>query len=300
MKITPPQDHHHHHHHSPTPSQRHSTATSDSLTATRLRVLSNAHAIYGSTRSLDVITYGAISSAHISAAIVEHNPAGRAFIHCSSAPEASRLAAVEHLLVITEDILARLMDKEGITISGWLPATPATQHAVTFGRQNSFGHQLPLHRHDDMSGGATGSPSGSFPNLNAMSAPGSRRDSVAIMMSGGGGNMIGGGRVEGTVTSSSVSSPVTHASGGGDRGGMPPLLPPSLSTSSSSATVTGGHGGPVGALLHGAGLGSGAHAGGHAGGGAGGGANVGANTGMVAGPRPQRADKVRWIMGSEG
>src|SRR5687767_12557489 len=78
----------------------------------------NARAIYGSTRNLDIISYAPTSSRKIGAAIVEHQPTGRSYIHCSSAKEDSRLAAVEHLLVITEDILQRLMDAEGITSSG--------------------------------------------------------------------------------------------------------------------------------------------------------------------------------------
>ena len=40
---------------------------------------------------------------------------------------------MEHLLVITEDLLQRLMDTEGITSSGWLPSTPQSQHAATYG-----------------------------------------------------------------------------------------------------------------------------------------------------------------------
>ncbi|CAN9079179.1 unnamed protein product [Alternaria alternata] len=47
--------------------------------------------------------------------------------------EDSRLAALKHLLVITEDLLQRLMDAEGITSSGWLPATPQSHHAAVFG-----------------------------------------------------------------------------------------------------------------------------------------------------------------------
>ncbi|KAF2662424.1 hypothetical protein K491DRAFT_764198 [Lophiostoma macrostomum CBS 122681] len=104
----------------------------DSLEATRARVLANARAIYGSTRQLDVISFAPSSSRKIGAAIVEHNPTGRSYIHCSSAKEDSRLAAVEHLLVITEDIIQRLLDTEGITCSGWLPATAQAQHAAQF------------------------------------------------------------------------------------------------------------------------------------------------------------------------
>lgn len=40
---------------------------------------------------------------------------------------------MEHLLVITEDLLQRLMDAEGITSSGWLPATPQSHHAAMYG-----------------------------------------------------------------------------------------------------------------------------------------------------------------------
>jgi hypothetical protein len=90
----------------------------------------NARAIYGSTRQLDIISYAPTSSRKIGAAIVEHQSTGRSYIHCSSAKEDSRLAAVEHLLVITEDILQRLLDTEGITSSGWLPATAQAQHAA--------------------------------------------------------------------------------------------------------------------------------------------------------------------------
>ncbi|KAF1843342.1 uncharacterized protein K460DRAFT_341359 [Cucurbitaria berberidis CBS 394.84] len=104
----------------------------DSLESTRARVLANARAIYGANRSLDVISFAPTSSRKIGAAIVEHNLTSRSYVHCSSAKEDSRLAAVEHLLVITEDLLQRLMDAEGITSSGWLPATPQSQHAATF------------------------------------------------------------------------------------------------------------------------------------------------------------------------
>ncbi|CAI6337685.1 unnamed protein product [Periconia digitata] len=257
------------------------TTTSDSLSATRLRVLSNAHAIYGSTRCLDVLTYGTTTSSTISAAIVEHNPSGRAFIHATSAPEPSRLAAVEHLLVITEDILARLVEKEGISSSGWLPTTPQTQHAITFGRQNSFSQsqqQQSASRHE-----SGGSPFGSFQNLQSLryeSAPVSRRESV----------VMGGGRVEGTVTSSNVSTPAVHARDGFFHGGgaagshgyvghgsashagaLPPIpspLPTSVGVGGSTAL-----GAPSGAS---------------------------ATAANVVVPRPQRTDKVRWIMGSEG
>ncbi len=89
----------------------------------------NARAIYGSNRCLDVISFAPTSSRKIGAAIIEHTSNSRSYIHCSSAKEDSRLAAVEHLLVITEDLLQRLFDAEGITSSGWLPATPQVMHA---------------------------------------------------------------------------------------------------------------------------------------------------------------------------
>ncbi|KAH6612028.1 hypothetical protein C7974DRAFT_445922 [Boeremia exigua] len=92
----------------------------------------NARAIYGSNRCLDVISFAPTSSRKIGAAIVEHNPTSRSYIHCTSAKEDSRLAAYEHLLVITEDLMQRLMDTEGIGSSGWLPATPQAQHAATY------------------------------------------------------------------------------------------------------------------------------------------------------------------------
>jgi hypothetical protein len=79
-----------------------------------------------------VISFAPASSRKIAAAIVEHNPTSRSYIHCTSAKEDSRIAAYEHLLVITEDLLHRLMDVEGITSSGWLPATPQSQHAATY------------------------------------------------------------------------------------------------------------------------------------------------------------------------
>ncbi|KAF2019417.1 hypothetical protein BU24DRAFT_406086 [Aaosphaeria arxii CBS 175.79] len=78
----------------------------------------NARAIYGATRHLDTISFAHTSSRKIGVAIVEHNPTGRSYIHCSSAKETSRLAAFEHLLVITEDILQRMLDTEGISSSG--------------------------------------------------------------------------------------------------------------------------------------------------------------------------------------
>ncbi|KAF2475724.1 uncharacterized protein BDR25DRAFT_310215 [Lindgomyces ingoldianus] len=131
----------------------------DSLESTRSRVLANAKAIYGSTRHLDVISYAPTSSRKIGAAIVEHNPTGRSYIHCSSAKEDTRLAATEHLLVITEDILQRLMDKEGISSSGWLPATAQAQHAAACASVN-------------------GSITGSIVPSISGSVPASRRSSV--------------------------------------------------------------------------------------------------------------------------
>ncbi|KAH3982956.1 hypothetical protein HBI56_147780 [Parastagonospora nodorum] len=111
----------------------------DSLESTRARVLSNARAIYGASRLLDVISFAPTSSRKIGAAIVEHNPTSRSYIHCCSAKEDSRLAAVEHLLVITEDILNRMLDAEGISSSGWLPATAQAQHAATYGMPSGSG-----------------------------------------------------------------------------------------------------------------------------------------------------------------
>lgn len=64
------------------------------------------------------------------------------------------MEAYEHLLVITEDLLQRLIDTEGITSSGWLPATPQSQHAATYNAAS-------------VSGSVTGS------------VPASRRSSVA-------------------------------------------------------------------------------------------------------------------------
>ncbi|KAF1361134.1 hypothetical protein EJ07DRAFT_112317 [Lizonia empirigonia] len=107
-------------------------ASEDSLEGTRARILANARAIYGPNRCLDVISFAPASSRKTGAAIVEHNPMSRSYIHCSSAKEDSRLAAYEHLLVITEDLLQRLLDTEGISSSGWLPATPQSQHAATY------------------------------------------------------------------------------------------------------------------------------------------------------------------------
>ncbi|KAH7072340.1 hypothetical protein FB567DRAFT_611728 [Paraphoma chrysanthemicola] len=92
----------------------------------------NARAIYGANRLLDVISFAPTSSRKIGAAIVEHNPTSRSYVHCTSAKEDSRLAAVEHLLVITEDILQRMLDAEGIISIGWLPATAQAQHAATY------------------------------------------------------------------------------------------------------------------------------------------------------------------------
>ncbi|KNG52157.1 arm repeat-containing protein [Stemphylium lycopersici] len=105
----------------------------DSLESTRTRVLANARAIYGPNRCLDVISFAPTSSRKIGACIVEHNPSSRSYVHCCSAKEDSRLAALEHLLVITEDLLQRLMDAEGITSSGWLPCTPQSHHAALYG-----------------------------------------------------------------------------------------------------------------------------------------------------------------------
>lgn len=122
-------------------------ANEDSLDGTRARILgmpspvsvprpliisANARTIYGSNRCLDVISFAPTSSRKIGAAIVEHNPTSRSFVHCTSAKEDSRREAYEHLLVITEDLLQRLMDTESITSSGWLPATPQSQHAATW------------------------------------------------------------------------------------------------------------------------------------------------------------------------
>jgi hypothetical protein len=83
-----------------------------------------------------VISFAPTSSRKIGAAIVEHNPMTRSYIHCTSAREDSRLAAYDHLLVITEDLLHRLMETESITSSGWLPATPQSQHAATYNAAN--------------------------------------------------------------------------------------------------------------------------------------------------------------------
>jgi hypothetical protein len=136
--LKPLTPHHHGHHTSHSHSHSHpshidsSPVFSDSLATTKTNVLSNAGAIYGPTRSLDILTYASTHSRKITAAIVEHAPHGRSYIHCCSAKEDTRLAAVEHLLVITEDILQRLMEREGIASSGWLPATPQSQHAAAY------------------------------------------------------------------------------------------------------------------------------------------------------------------------
>jgi hypothetical protein len=97
-----------------------------------LMLIANARTIYGPNRCLDVISFAPTSSRKIGAAIVEHNPTSRSYMHCASAKEDSRLAAYEHLLAITEDLLQRLMDAEGIASSGWLPATPQSQHAAAY------------------------------------------------------------------------------------------------------------------------------------------------------------------------
>jgi hypothetical protein len=129
--------------------------------------LANARAIYGATRQLDIISFAPTSSRKIGAAIVEHNPTGRSYIHCSSAKEDSRLAAVEHLLVITEDIVQRLLDTEGITSSGRLPATAQAQHAAQFNAASVSGGSI--------AGSVVPTPSiASF----AGSGPASRRSSI--------------------------------------------------------------------------------------------------------------------------
>jgi hypothetical protein len=140
MSHLPSHGHGHHGSHSHTAVDS-TPAFSDSLATTKSAVLSNASAIYGSCRSLDIITYASTTSRQITAAIVEHNPTGRSYIHCCSAKEDTRLAAVEHLLVITEDIMHRLIGQEGITSSGWLPATPQSQHATTF-NQNALNQNM--------------------------------------------------------------------------------------------------------------------------------------------------------------
>ncbi|PVI04559.1 hypothetical protein DM02DRAFT_691533, partial [Periconia macrospinosa] len=150
---------HTHQTHTPTFPSSASPSPSSSLHTTIQRIISNALAVYGCTRHLDVLTYRATSSNLFTAAVVEHNPQGRAYIHCCSAPEMSRLIAAEHLLVITEDLLARLVEmddgtgsegsgKEGRGIKesgwGWLPSTPQSTHAIVFTRQNSFSQQQQL------------------------------------------------------------------------------------------------------------------------------------------------------------
>lgn len=97
-----------------------------------MSVGANARTIYGPCRHLEIISFAPTSSRKIGAAIVEHSQSGRSYIHCCSAKEDSRLAAIEHLLVITEDLLQRLLDTEGISSSGWLPATPQAQHAIAY------------------------------------------------------------------------------------------------------------------------------------------------------------------------
>lgn len=204
----------------------------DNLDTTRGRVLANARAIYGSTRSLDVVTFGTTSSLQITAAVIEHNPAGRAYIHCCSAAEDSRLAAVEHLLIITEDLLARLM--EGISSSGWLPVTPQSQHASVFGSMPNLLQFDTSRRGSGIQGD-------------------SRRGSAIPSGSGGGGGgggreiVNGPGRIEGTIASSASSA----------------MASPHPSSVSMAATTTGG-------------------------------------STVMAVPRPQRMDRVQWIMGSEG
>jgi len=152
----------------------------DSLESTRARVLgeslpllieriiitdgavaANARAIYGPCRLLDVISFAPTSSRKIGAAIVEHNPTSRSYIHCCSAKEDSRLAALEHLLVITEDILYRLIEQEGITSSGWLPATAQAQHATTYNAASVSGGSVV---------GGNGSGAGSLMNSRRSSA----------------------------------------------------------------------------------------------------------------------------------
>jgi hypothetical protein len=69
---------------------------------------------------------------------------------------------MEHLLVITEDILQRMLDTEGITSSGWLPATAQAQHAAQFNSASVSG----------------GSVAGSIAPSVAGSVAASRRSSV--------------------------------------------------------------------------------------------------------------------------
>lgn len=138
------------------------TASEDSLESTRARVMgktwsfyiswlranrlvaANARTIYGPARCLDIITFGSTSSRKIAAAIVEHNPTGRSYVHCCSAKEDTRLAALEHLLVIQEDIMQRLMDREGIASNGWLPATAQAQHAQAFSSMTDLAASNPM------------------------------------------------------------------------------------------------------------------------------------------------------------
>ncbi|KAK3208981.1 hypothetical protein GRF29_69g377215 [Pseudopithomyces chartarum] len=120
------------------------TASEDSLESTRARVMANARTIYGPARYLDIITFGSTSSRKIAAAIVEHNPNGRSYVHCCSAKEDTRLAALEHLLVIQEDIMQRLMDREGIASNGWLPATAQAQHAQAFSSMTDLAASNPM------------------------------------------------------------------------------------------------------------------------------------------------------------
>ncbi|KAF1960609.1 hypothetical protein CC80DRAFT_544019 [Byssothecium circinans] len=171
------------------------TSQQDSLDATKDRVLANARAIYGSGRSLDIVTFGSTSTLQITAAVIEHNPSGRSYIHCCSAAEDNRLAAIEHLLVITEDLLARLM--EGISSSGWLPGTPQSQHAAAFGGtpQNlhavAFGSTPNLLQYDQSRRGST---------LQAESRRGS------VIANGNMRDIVNGpGRIEGTIASSASS-----------------------------------------------------------------------------------------------
>jgi hypothetical protein len=75
---------------------------------------------------------------------------------------------VEHLLVITEDLLYRLIETEGITSSGWLPATVQAQHAATYGAASVNGGSL-----------AGGSVVGGTGGSGTASVQTSRRSSVA-------------------------------------------------------------------------------------------------------------------------
>ncbi|OCK82066.1 hypothetical protein K432DRAFT_415621 [Lepidopterella palustris CBS 459.81] len=111
------------------------------LESCRQRVLSNARTIYGPSRALDIVTFAGASSRKIGAAIVEHNSTGRTYVHCSSAKESSRLAAIDHLLIITEDILQRMFDAQGIESSGWLPlSAPGAVAASAMG--NAMGSAI--------------------------------------------------------------------------------------------------------------------------------------------------------------